>query len=825
MTTYNTGNPIGSKDPRDLYDNAENLDTAVNDTSRDTWSDRLGRSRKTMSGMEREFNADQASRDNRFNTFIASSGYQFLGDYAAGIEITEYNQIVRDADGEFWRLSGQVELPYTTTGAGLPEDDSLTPLGDAVLRQELANPDMGAAMIGFTQEGIGAVAQTLENKVRSVEFSFDDFKGVVGDGVHDDTEGMQKAIDAAPEGSIIKANPTKTYKFRRIQTNKSLTLDFCGAHLIVDPSEGNTVGDGKGGAIQFSGTGGDYYSFNDLPMCSDVVVCSNPSDAANFAPDDYVLVLDSERTPAWDDPNGTGESLSGVGSRALVDKMELNIVKSVNVATGEIWLKRNTEFAYTTTAQIRKLNLLHAPKVMNIGSIVEIDPGSAHTGPVERGPNLITFNRCKHPTVNNVNISGFNMRAIQFSYCWMPIADSVQAKTAFRPNVGGHGYLLQFARSVLGIASRCCGQGLRHVIDFTQSFDCVSQNNLSVDPRSVSYYCHGHMSKRCKSIDDVVYNNRTGSTGWAAGNPAFTKDYDFHIIRPVFYGVKSVAVRSRCLSEGTTVIDPFFVYTKDSAVTGNVIVIDVTTGAKNTSIRGGIIDLSECIGAFSKDVISANDVIVGRESYEIKPSNLEVTGTKILLSVGVSKAGVLRGMSGNVVWSPSVFGGGSDCTNLHVYSSSSLENLLAEGGSYYGEFERGFYMQSAPSNVYRIRNNNNFATYSISYLSTPAVTPLIDIDPAQGVLLVDDESIELRYGVTPDAIVYNSPITANRTVTLDSYRAPTGFRARIVRSAGATGAFKVNVGTGTAVKQLDPGEWCDVIYTGTTLELVAYGVL
>src|SRR5690625_2668068 len=161
MTTYNTGNPIGSKDPRDLYDNAENLDTAVNDTSRDTWSDRLGRNRKTWWGMEREFNADQDDRDARFNTFIASSGYQFLGDYAPGIEITEYNQILRDGDGEFWRLSGQVELPYTTTGAGLPEDDSLTPLGDAVLRQDLANPNQGAALVARGIVAVDSIADLL----------------------------------------------------------------------------------------------------------------------------------------------------------------------------------------------------------------------------------------------------------------------------------------------------------------------------------------------------------------------------------------------------------------------------------------------------------------------------------------------------------------------------------------------------------------------------------------------------------------------------------------------------------------------------------------
>src|SRR5699024_7858210 len=65
------------------------------------------------------------------------------------------------SDGEFWRLSGQVELPYTTTGAGLPEDGALTPVGDAVLRQELANPDMGAAMLGRGVVAVDSIADLL----------------------------------------------------------------------------------------------------------------------------------------------------------------------------------------------------------------------------------------------------------------------------------------------------------------------------------------------------------------------------------------------------------------------------------------------------------------------------------------------------------------------------------------------------------------------------------------------------------------------------------------------------------------------------------------
>lgn len=49
MTTYNTGNPLGSTDARDLYDNAQNLDTAVN-SSASTFTDRLGKLRPTLAG-------------------------------------------------------------------------------------------------------------------------------------------------------------------------------------------------------------------------------------------------------------------------------------------------------------------------------------------------------------------------------------------------------------------------------------------------------------------------------------------------------------------------------------------------------------------------------------------------------------------------------------------------------------------------------------------------------------------------------------------------------------------------------------------------------
>lgn len=49
--TFNTGNPVGSTDARDLHDNAANFDIAANSLE-DTFQDRLGRSRLTYKGIE-----------------------------------------------------------------------------------------------------------------------------------------------------------------------------------------------------------------------------------------------------------------------------------------------------------------------------------------------------------------------------------------------------------------------------------------------------------------------------------------------------------------------------------------------------------------------------------------------------------------------------------------------------------------------------------------------------------------------------------------------------------------------------------------------------
>ena len=134
--TFNTGNNVPSTDPRDLYDNAENLDKLVNGAD-PFYADRKGVLRESWAGMENSFtNAQegretaftlsQADKESRFQAFLVSSGYVSKGDYAAGVVLDERNEYVAvDAvttgtTAGLYRPGPGATLPLTLTGTWAP---------------------------------------------------------------------------------------------------------------------------------------------------------------------------------------------------------------------------------------------------------------------------------------------------------------------------------------------------------------------------------------------------------------------------------------------------------------------------------------------------------------------------------------------------------------------------------------------------------------------------------------------------------------------------------------------------------------------------------
>lgn len=151
MSTYKTGNPVepnGSSDPRDLYDNAQNFDIAINSVTKETWLDRLNRLRKSFFGMEKFFDQLMAYLKGLGEDAISAIGWQEMGDWSVGLVIENRDQIVW-FDGSWYKFIG--EIPHAILGSSPSEDGGIwsegnptgvwVNIGDAALRSELAGPN------------------------------------------------------------------------------------------------------------------------------------------------------------------------------------------------------------------------------------------------------------------------------------------------------------------------------------------------------------------------------------------------------------------------------------------------------------------------------------------------------------------------------------------------------------------------------------------------------------------------------------------------------------------------------------------------------------
>lgn len=86
----NTGNAVGSVDPRDLIDNAQVLDNLINGLI-EKYTDRLGRDRRSWAGFEAELNGIITSLD--------SAGVITVPDTASGLAATSNGQYFREVMG------------------------------------------------------------------------------------------------------------------------------------------------------------------------------------------------------------------------------------------------------------------------------------------------------------------------------------------------------------------------------------------------------------------------------------------------------------------------------------------------------------------------------------------------------------------------------------------------------------------------------------------------------------------------------------------------------------------------------------------------------
>jgi nitrous oxidase accessory protein NosD len=224
---FNTGNPIGSTDARDLSDNAENFDTALGTTAA-TWVDRFGVTRDSFEGR------------------LAKGSFYRVGDVATGYTLTnmrqtlEYNGHEYSWAGTFPKVVAAGATPATSGGIGAGAWVDRT---DLTLRGELNAYD-GQKLIGICPDiialraiepGYDGQLITLKQHTAGTGLGGGEFRAITNGSAYTDNNGTIIKTSGGAVWLRVNADIINPLMFGAIGdglTNDSLSLNSCFAATL-----------------------------------------------------------------------------------------------------------------------------------------------------------------------------------------------------------------------------------------------------------------------------------------------------------------------------------------------------------------------------------------------------------------------------------------------------------------------------------------------------------------------------------------------------------------------------------------------------------------
>ncbi|EPQ3245208.1 hypothetical protein NQL53_001342 [Klebsiella pneumoniae] len=239
--------------------------TAFEVSQQDKESDFLS----SQSQREADFVESQTDRENRFQTFLDSSGYVFLGDYENGpFQFSARNQYIR-YNNQYYRLNAATDVGFTTTGTdatSFANDVTHFVLMDGdTLRQELSSSE-GAGDIGINITN-SYPPYTVGRKL-SLLLSPWDF-GAIADGVLRPLSQFYSTLSAAQAVYPFVTSLTQSIDYAATQK--------CVNEMITRGAAGMTMG-GRGrfcvnDVVQVNKTGSvneanKYIDFSGTEICS-----------------------------------------------------------------------------------------------------------------------------------------------------------------------------------------------------------------------------------------------------------------------------------------------------------------------------------------------------------------------------------------------------------------------------------------------------------------------------------------------------------------------------------------------------------------------------
>lgn len=268
--------PVPSTDIRNAVFAGAKLDEEVTGSG-EYYTDRLGVNRLTNTGRNNQFNAAQADKEARFQQFLLSSGYVFLGDYEDGpFQFSARNQYIR-YDNQYYRLNAATDVGFTTTGTdatSFANDVTHFVLMDGdTLRQNLGSSETGLGSTLVMHHTGETVAKYLDQYLATVFFITPEQSGATGDTVHDDSDALEDAINKAVATSLMSGGvytPVVVQLNKPYRITRTITIDasrvrlnaISGCGVYVDPDGTytdnkvfNITGSGPNAAVAASKVG------------------------------------------------------------------------------------------------------------------------------------------------------------------------------------------------------------------------------------------------------------------------------------------------------------------------------------------------------------------------------------------------------------------------------------------------------------------------------------------------------------------------------------------------------------------------------------------
>lgn len=307
--------PVPSTDIRNAVFAGAKLDEEVTGSG-EYYTDRLGVNRLTNTGRNNQFNAAQADKEARFQQFLLSSGYVFLGDYEDGpFQFSVRNQYIR-YDNQYYRLNAATDVGFTTTGTdatSFANDVTHFVMMDGdTLRQNLGSGD-GAKLIG------GLSFLTVEM------YSY------LAEG-NDWRKAIQAAIDQANQNYLAGGGPTN------ILIGGEFTVTLNPDSTLI-PGE---VAAGRGALCMRSGVtlmgGGSITLDGSFTGSSSGAIITNWEGAADNCKIQGITLNGSRGTAA-----GTGITCINIVDS---DNVTIDNVKAIDSTSGGIYLRRANNTVY-----------------------------------------------------------------------------------------------------------------------------------------------------------------------------------------------------------------------------------------------------------------------------------------------------------------------------------------------------------------------------------------------------------------------------------------------------------------------------------------------